>query len=128
MPSRSGPEPEALLPLTPLSFHILLALADGDRHGYGIIKEVRERTDGEMSPGAGTLYAAIQRMVDDGLIDETAQRPAYGDDERRRYYRLTELGRLVARAEALRLARVIRIAADKKLIPDFRFAVDRGRK
>ena len=128
MPATSGPEPEAMLPLTPLSFHILLALADGDRHGYGIIKEVRERTNGEMSPGAGTLYAAIQRMADDGLIDETTGRPARGDDERRRYYRLTALGRMVARAEALRLARVIRIAADKKLIPDFRFAVERGRK
>ena len=111
-----------MLPLTPLSFHILLALADADRHGYGIIKEVRERTNGEMNPGAGTLYAAVQRMLDDNLVDETNDRPAVGDDERRRYYRLTEFGRQVARAEALRLARLIRIAADKKLIPEPRFA------
>ncbi len=119
---------EQMLPLTPLSFHILLALADADRHGYGIIKEVRERTNGEMSPGAGTLYAAVQRMLDDGLVDETDDRPAVGDDERRRYYRLTEFGRQVARAEALRLARLIRIAADKKLIPEPRYAPSGGGK
>ena len=113
---------EQMLPLTPLSFHILLALADADRHGYGIIKEVRERTNGEMNPGAGTLYAAVQRMLDEGLIAETDERPAVGDDERRRYYRLTETGRQVARAEALRLSRLIRIAADKKLIPEPRYA------
>ena len=111
-----------MLPLTPLSFHILLALADDDRHGYGIIKEVRERTNGEVNPGAGTLYAAVQRMLDDQLIVETSDRPTEGDDERRRYYRLTAFGRQVARAEALRLARVIRIASDKKLIPGLRFA------
>src|SRR5688572_10387887 len=99
-----------MLPLTPLSFHILLALIDADRHGYGIIKEVRERTNGEMNPGAGTLYAALQRMLDDGLVAETDDRPAVGEDERRRYYRLSELGRQVARAEALCLTRLIRIA------------------
>ena len=121
-------DPEQMLPLTPLSFHILLALADSDRHGYGIIKEVRERTDGEMNPGAGTLYAAVQRMLDDGLISETDDRPAVGDDERRRYYRLTEIGRRVARAETLRLAGLIRIAAEKKLIPTPRFAASGGDK
>ena len=115
-------QPEQMLPLTPLSFHILLALADADRHGYGIIKEVRERTNGQMNPGAGTLYAAVQRMLDDGLIAETDDRPAVGDDERRRYYRLSEIGRQVARAEALRLARLIRIATEKKLIPTPRYA------
>jgi DNA-binding PadR family transcriptional regulator len=128
VPTKTGSTPEAMLPLTPLSFHILLALADDDRHGYGIIKEVRERTNGEMTPGAGTLYAAVQRMLDDGLIGETSDRPATGDDERRRYYRLTPLGRQVARAEALRLARVIRIASDKKLIPELRFASGRTRE
>jgi DNA-binding PadR family transcriptional regulator len=121
-------DPEQMLPLTPLSFHILLALADADRHGYGIIKEVRERTDGQMNPGAGTLYAAVQRMLDDGLITETDDRPAVGDDERRRYYRLTEIGRQAARAEALRLARLIRIAAEKKLIPTPRYAPSGGDK
>ena len=121
-------DPEQMLPLTPLSFHILLALADADRHGYGIIKEVRERTNGEMNPGAGTLYAAVQRMLDDGLIAETDDRPAVGDDERRRYYRLSEIGRQVARAEALRLARLIRIAAEKKLIPTPRYAASGGDK
>ena len=121
-------DPEQMLPLTPLSFHILLALADADRHGYGIIKEVRERTDGAMNPGAGTLYAAVQRMLDDALIAETDDRPAVGDDERRRYYRLTEIGRQVARAEAMRLARLIRIAAEKKLIPTPRYASSGGDK
>ena len=121
-------DPEQMLPLTPLSFHILLALADADRHGYGIIKEVRERTDGEMNPGAGTLYAALQRMLDERLIAETDDRPPVGDDERRRYYRLTEIGRQVARAEALRLARLIRIAAEKKLIPTPRYAASGGDK
>ena len=115
-------DPEELLPLSPAVFHVLLALADAERHGYGIIKEVRDRTNGEVNPGAGTLYAAVQRMLDDALIVETNDRPATGDDERRRYYRLTALGRQVARAEALRLARVIRIASDKKLIPELRFA------
>jgi len=128
VPAKTRFHPEDLLPLTPLSFHILLALADADRHGYGIIKEVRERTNGEMSPGAGTLYAAVQRMLDAGLVNETDDRPAVGDDERRRYYRLTEYGRQVARAEALRLARLIRIAADKKLIPEPRFASSGGGK
>ena len=128
MPAKPRFTAEEKLPLTPLSFHILLALADADRHGYGIIKEVRERTNGEMNPGAGTLYAAIQRMLDDGLVNETADRPKTGDDERRRYYRLTEFGRQVARAEALRLARLIRIAADKKLIPEPRFAPGGGGK
>src|SRR5215210_4565412 len=85
VPMKTRLAPEAMLPLTPLSFHILLALADDDRHGYGIIKEVRERTNGEMNPGAGTLYAAVQRMLDSGMIDETQDRPAVGDDERRRY-------------------------------------------
>ena len=121
-------DPEQMLPLTPLSFHILLALADADRHGYGIIKEVRDRTNGEMNPGAGTLYAAVQRMLDDGLIVETDDRPAVGDDERRRYYTLTGIGRQVARAEALRLARLIRIAAEKKLIPAPRYAASGGDK
>jgi DNA-binding PadR family transcriptional regulator len=125
VPTKNQVDPEAMLPLTPLSFHILLALADDDRHGYGIIKEVRERTNGEVNPGAGTLYAAVQRLLDDDVIVETSDRPAIGDDERRRYYRLTALGRQVARAEALRLARVIRIASDKKLIPELRFASGR---
>lgn len=119
-------DPGQMLPLTPLTFHILLALADADRHGYGIIKEVRERTNGEMNPGAGTLYAAMHRMLDDGVVAETDARPTVGDDERRRYYRLTELGRQVARAEALRLARLIRIAAEKKLIPRPRYATSGG--
>ena len=119
---------EQMLPLTPVSFHILLALADADRHGYGIIKEVRERTNGEMNPGAGTLYAALQRMLDHGLIAETDDRPVAGDDERRRYYRLTEIGRRVARAEALRLARLIRIAAEKKLIRTPGYAASGGDK
>ncbi len=110
---------EARLPLTPLSFHILLAVADGDRHGYGIIKEIAHRTAGRSRPGTGTLYTAIQRLLDEGLIRESAERPDPDhDDERRKYYGLTDLGREVARAEAYRLAGLVGVAADKQLVPD----------
>jgi DNA-binding PadR family transcriptional regulator len=94
-------EPEAFLPLTPAVFHILLALSDGDRHGYGIMQW---RTDGQVRMGPGTLYGSIKRMLADGLIEETEARPdPDGDDERRRYYHLTNLGQRVVRAEASRL-------------------------
>lgn len=103
--------PAALLPLPPASFHILLAVADGDRHGYAIIQEVAARTGGEVRLSAGTLYRSIQRMVEQDLIEETAARPAPElDDERRRYYRITTFGRAVARAETERLQAMVRIA------------------
>jgi DNA-binding PadR family transcriptional regulator len=102
---------EALLPLPPVTFHILLALADGERHGYAVIQEVAARTEGEVRLSAGTLYRSIQRMLEQGLIEESTRRPAPDeDDERRRYYLLTPFGSAVAHAEARRLSRLVRLA------------------
>ncbi|HEY6928878.1 MAG TPA: PadR family transcriptional regulator [Thermoanaerobaculia bacterium] len=104
-------EPSSLLPLPPATFHILIAIAEEDRHGYAIIQEVAARTRGEVRLGAGTLYRSIQRMLEQGLIIEVRERPApEQDDERRRYYRITEFGRDVAKAEARRLAQLVRLA------------------
>src|SRR5688572_14812417 len=100
----ANPSPSAMLPLPPACFHILVSLADADRHGYAIIQDVAERTGGRVRLGAGTLYRTIQRLLEDGLIVETEDRPdPEEDDERRRYYRMTTFGRSVARAEAERL-------------------------
>ncbi len=105
------PTAESLLPLPPAAFHILLALADGDRHGYGIIQEVEARTGGELRLSAGTLYRSIQRLLEQGLLVEARERPAPElDDERRRYYRITPFGTAVARAEAQRLTRLVKMA------------------
>jgi len=110
-------EPEACLPLTPAVFHILLALADGERHGYGIMQEIALRTDGKMRMGPGTLYGSIKRMLAEGLIEELGERPDPAlDDERRRYYRLTSFGLRVAQAEAQRLAQLVRVAQFKHLL------------
>jgi DNA-binding PadR family transcriptional regulator len=100
--------------LTPLSAAILFALASGASHGYAIIKEIEELTNGEMSPRTGSMYLALHRLVEDGLIEEADVR---GDDERRRYYRLTTDGRTAARAEAERLSQLVKMASAKKLIP-----------
>ena len=111
-------DPQALLPLPPVTFHILIALADGDRHGYAIIQDVAARTDGALTIQAGTLYRSIQRMLEQGLVVETLSRPAAGDDdERRRYYHLTPFGRTVAKAEAGRLEQMIRLARASGLVP-----------
>ena len=108
----------ALLPLPPATFHILIALADGERHGYAIIQEVAARTDGEVRLSAGTLYRSVQRMLDQGLIEESRRRPApEEDDERRRYYLLTELGHAVARAEARRLTQMVKLARASGFVP-----------
>jgi DNA-binding PadR family transcriptional regulator len=97
--------------LPPATFHILLALADEDRHGYAIIQDVAERTGGELRLSAGTLYRSIQRMLEQGLIAETRERPApEDDDERRRYYRITPLGTSTAKAEARRMVQLVRMA------------------
>lgn len=110
-------EIDSRLPLTPLSYHILLALADSPRHGYGIIKEIEAGTGGKMPPSTGALYLALQRMEEGALIEEAPDRPDPAqDDARRRYYRLTELGRAVARAETGRLAGLLAIAHHKGLI------------
>jgi DNA-binding PadR family transcriptional regulator len=111
-------EVEGFLPLPPATFHILLALAEEDRHGYAIIQDVEARTGGALRLSAGTLYRSIQRMLDQGLIVETRERPApEEDDERRRYYRITPLGTSVAKAEARRLTELVRMARDAGFVP-----------
>ena len=114
---KTNRKPEDFLPLTPAMFHILLALADKERHGYHIMREVDERTSGNVKLGPGTLYGSIKRMVGDGLIEELEERPDPElDDERRRYYRLTDFGYRVASAEAQRLEQMVRSARAKKLL------------
>jgi DNA-binding PadR family transcriptional regulator len=103
MPRNALPEPESLLPLPPATFHILMAVASRERHGYALMQETRL--------SAGTLYRSLQRMLEQGLIVETGDRPAPKlDDERRRYYRITSYGESVARAEAQRLNQLVRKA------------------
>jgi DNA-binding PadR family transcriptional regulator len=110
---------EVLLPLTPAVFHILLALSDGERHGYGIMREIETRTHGKFRIGPGTLYGSIKRMLDDRLIEESGERPDPTlDDQRRRYYRLTPFGQRVAEAEAQRLADLVGVARAKRLLPE----------
>jgi DNA-binding PadR family transcriptional regulator len=111
-------EPGELLPLSPAVFHILLALANGERHGYGIMQEIAAATEGQMRIGPGTLYRSIKQMLAAGLIAELDERPDPAlDDERRRYYRLTGFGRRVAQAETLRLAQLVRAAEARQLLP-----------
>ncbi|HEY4320063.1 MAG TPA: PadR family transcriptional regulator [Gemmatimonadales bacterium] len=108
----------ALLPLPAATFHILLAVAHDERHGYAIIQDVAERTDGALRLSAATLYRSIQRMLEQGLLKETHERPAANlDDERRRYYRITPLGRAAARAEAHRLQELVRLARAQGILP-----------
>jgi DNA-binding PadR family transcriptional regulator len=110
---------DALLPLPPATFHILMALADQERHGYAIIQDVAARTDGELRLSAGTLYRSIQRMLEQGLIAEVMRRPAIAkDDSRRRYYRITPFGTAVARAEMRRLTQLVRLARARGLTPE----------
>jgi DNA-binding PadR family transcriptional regulator len=111
-------DPENHLPLSPAVFHILLALADTERHGYGIMREVEQRTKGQVRLVPGTLYGAIKRLREKGLIAEAGERPdPEMDDERRRYYRLTDFGQKVLKAEAARLAGMVEQAQDKKILP-----------
>ncbi len=106
------------MPLPEATFHILMAVAEDDRHGYAIIQEVATRTDGMLKLSSGTLYRSIQRMLEQGLIQETAERPAPElDDERRRYYRITSFGRAVAKAEARRLAQLVKLARESGFVP-----------
>ena len=110
-------DPNSLLPLTPAGFHILLALADGEKHGYAVMQEVAKRSQGKVRLGPGTLYGSIKRMLSEGLIVESDERPDPKlDDERRRYYRLTEFGQRVAEAEAERLAGLVDAARAKMLL------------
>jgi PadR family transcriptional regulator, regulatory protein PadR len=110
-------EAEALLPLSPATMAILLALVEEAQHGYAILKAVEAQAHGPRL-GTGTLYAALQRLTQEGVIEESAGRP--GEDARRRHYRLTRYGRSVVRAEALRLARVVAVAQSKSLLPGLR--------
>lgn len=113
----SDPRPDSLLPLPVATFHILMALAVEDRHGYGIIQDVASRTNGKVKLSAGTLYRSIQRLLEQDLVIEVQERPAPDeDDERRRYYRLTRFGRDVAIAEVRRLEGIVSQAHAKKLV------------
>jgi DNA-binding PadR family transcriptional regulator len=109
---------DSLLPLPPAAFHILVALAGDDRHGYAIIQEVAARTGGAVTLSAGTLYRSIQRLLEQGLILESRERPAPElDDQRRRYYRITPRGRAAARAEARRLQQLVELARAHGIVP-----------
>jgi len=116
MPRAKGPED--LLPLTPSVFHILVALSLGERHGYAIMRQVAEDTDGALQLGPGTLYGCLQRMLAAGLVEESDQRPdPQLDDERRRYYRISDFGTRVVRAEAKRLDAAVTAARARRLLP-----------
>ncbi|HEX7779826.1 MAG TPA: helix-turn-helix transcriptional regulator [Vicinamibacterales bacterium] len=112
MPFRPADE---ILPLTPLSFEILLALLDGERHGYAILRVLQSRLSPTLPMRTGTLYRALQRLLDEGLIEKTG---GDRDDERRRYYRITSRGRKIARAEAERLAYQVAAARAHRLLPE----------
>src|ERR671939_1699973 len=117
--TRDRADVDALLPLPPATFHILVAVVDQERHGYAIIQDVEARTGGELRLSAGTLYRSVARMVEQGLIAEVARRPAARlDDARRRYYRITPFGTAVARAELARLAELVRLARARGLTPE----------
>lgn len=113
------PQPASMLPLPTATFHILMALANEDRHGYAIIQDIEERTGGALRLSAGTLYRSIQRMLEQGLLVETNDRPEPElDDERRRYYRITPFGTQVAKAEAGRLHELVRMARASGFAPE----------
>jgi DNA-binding PadR family transcriptional regulator len=117
MPPTTDRDPRGLLPLTPAVFHVLVALADGEMHGYGVLKDVATRTSGAVELGTGTLYGIIKRLLADGLVIESKQRPAPDDDDaRRKYYRLTTFGRRVAIAETERLEAMLTAARGSLLL------------
>jgi len=112
---------ESFLPLTPAVFHILLTLADGEAHGYAVMQEVTRRSGGSVRLGPGTLYGAISRLLEDGIVAESEERPdPEMDDTRRRYYRLTQLGGRVLAAETERLADLVRAARSTKVVRKLR--------
>ena len=127
MRHKGGSDARQSLPLTNAAFHVLLALADADRHGYGIIIEVAAATEGEVRLRTGTLYTIVRRLLDGGLVAESDARPdPEEDDERRRYYRITTLGRAALQAEAARLARVVELARAKRALPRVKAAGSRA--
>jgi DNA-binding PadR family transcriptional regulator len=110
-------DPAQLLPLTPAVLHILLALSAGERHGYSIMQDIRQRTDGKFQLGSGSLYGSIKRMLASGLVRESDERPDPAvDDQRRRYYGLTPFGRHVLEAEMQRLEQLVRTAKSRNLL------------
>jgi DNA-binding PadR family transcriptional regulator len=112
MPHTKRPAPDDLIPLSAAVFHILLSLAGGERHGYALKREIAARTGGKLTLGPGVLYGSIQKMLGQGLIEESDERPdPHLDDERRRYYRITTLGSRVAAAEAARMRDLVALAA-----------------
>src|SRR5580692_1091219 len=119
--------PQDLLPLTPPVFHILLALSEGERHGYAIMQEVAADTDGVLQLGPGTLYGCLKRMLAARLVEESDERPDPDlDDERRRYYRITDFGARTVRAEAERLATAVSAARARRLLSGKALADTRG--
>jgi DNA-binding PadR family transcriptional regulator len=112
-------EPQSFLPLSTANLHILLALASGERHGYAIMQEVNDTSEGTVRLGPGTLYRSIQTLVEDGLIEESTRRPGRDEDQRRRYYRLTSLGRRVLAAESQRLADLLALAKARNVLHSF---------
>ena len=112
----ADPEVQRLLPLPTAVFHILIALGEGEKHGYAVMQEVADRTDGQLRMSPGTLYGSIRKMLDEGLIEESFRRAA-GEDERRRYYRLTKAGRAAAAAEVERLTALLHHARLNGLVP-----------
>jgi len=118
MPSRDQSTAADLTPLSPAVFHILLSLGEGERHGYAVKREIAARTQGKLKLGPGVLYGSINKMLELGLIEESADRPdPHLDDERRRYYRITAYGRKVAQAEALRMRELVQLAASRFGVP-----------
>ena len=114
MASSDDPAVNDLIPLSPAVFHILLCLAEGERHGYALKREIALRTNGALKLGPGVLYGSINKMLEQGLIEESGDRPdPHLDDERRRYYRITRYGRKVAQAEAARMRELVQLAAQK---------------
>ncbi len=119
MTKRNEPSAQDLLPLSPTVFHLLLALGEGERHGYALKRELARRTGGKLNPGPGVLYGSINKMVEQGLIEESDERPdPHLDDERRRYYRITPFGRRVAQAEAVRMRGLVRLAEETLGLPE----------
>ena len=118
---RRPPDADSLplgqVPLTPVEFHILLSLTDGERHGYAILQDVAQRTGDQLRLRTGTLYTVIKRMLDGRWIEETDGGADTGGDDRRRYYRLTALGRQVLKAEARRLQALVAVAQEKRVLP-----------
>jgi len=114
MPKTKHSAIEDLIPLPPAVFHILLSLLDGERHGYALKREIATRTDGKLTLCAGVLYGSISKMLAQGFIEESDDRPdPHLDDERRRYYRITALGRRVVQAEAARMRELVQLASSK---------------